>query len=82
MRAVRLRVAMTTAHRRARILSLHPVTVREIDPPSREGYDATSSIRVKIGAIEVFDGTPVVDSTQRRREPTHRRSHYPEARRS
>jgi tRNA (Thr-GGU) A37 N-methylase len=37
------------------------VTVREIDPPSREGSGATSAIRVKIGPIEVFDGTPVVD---------------------
>ena len=42
-------------------LGLHPVTVREIDPPSREGYGATSGIRIKIGPIEVFDGTPVVD---------------------
>ena len=31
-------------------LGLHPVTVREID-----------GMRVKIGPIEVFDGTPVVD---------------------
>jgi tRNA (Thr-GGU) A37 N-methylase len=31
-------------------LGLHPVTVREID-----------GTRVKIGPIEVFDGTPVVD---------------------
>ncbi len=31
-------------------LGLHPVTVREID-----------GIRVKIGPIEAFDGTPVVD---------------------
>jgi tRNA (Thr-GGU) A37 N-methylase len=37
------------------------MTVREIDPPSREGYGATSRARVKIGPIEVFDGTPVVD---------------------
>jgi tRNA (Thr-GGU) A37 N-methylase len=37
------------------------VTVREIDPPSRKGYGATSGTRVKIRPIEVFDGTPVVD---------------------
>ena len=42
-------------------LGLHPVTVREIDPPSREGYGATSSTRIKIGPIEAYDGTPVVD---------------------
>ena len=42
-------------------LGLHPVTVREIDPPSREGYGATGVTRIKIGPIEVFDGTPVVD---------------------
>ncbi len=35
--------------------------VREIAPASREGYGATSATRVKIGPIEVFDGTPVVD---------------------
>ena len=35
--------------------------VREVDPPSREGYGATSATRVKIGPIEAFDGTPVVD---------------------
>jgi tRNA (Thr-GGU) A37 N-methylase len=40
----------------------HPVTVREIDPPSREGYGETGGIRrIKIGPIEAFDGTPVVD---------------------
>ena len=38
-----------------------PATVREIGPPSREGYGATSGIRIKIGPIEAFDGTPVVD---------------------
>ncbi len=32
-------------------LGLHPVTVREVDSPAR----------LKIGPIEVFDGTPVVD---------------------
>jgi tRNA (Thr-GGU) A37 N-methylase len=30
---------------------LHPVTVSEIDPASREGYGATNSTRVKIGSI-------------------------------
>ena len=35
--------------------------VREVNPPSRKSYDATSATRVKIGPIEVFDGTPVVD---------------------
>ena len=42
-------------------LGLHPVTVREIDLPSREDSGARGSIRLKIGPIEVFDGTPVVD---------------------
>lgn len=35
--------------------------MREIDPASRDGYGATSATRMKIGAIEAFDGTPVVD---------------------
>jgi tRNA (Thr-GGU) A37 N-methylase len=35
--------------------------VREIDPASRDGYGATSATCVKIGPIEAFDGTPVVD---------------------
>jgi tRNA (Thr-GGU) A37 N-methylase len=35
--------------------------VREIDPPSREGYGSTSGTRVKIGPIEAFDGSPVVE---------------------
>ena len=35
--------------------------MREINPPSREDYGATSVTRVKIGPIEVFDGTPIVD---------------------
>ena len=39
-----------TAPARPNPLGLRPVTVREIDGP-----------RVKIGPIEVFDGTPVVD---------------------
>ena len=54
-------VFYTRSPARPNPLGLHPVTVREIDPPSREGYGATSGMRVKIGPIEVFDGTPVVD---------------------
>ena len=37
-----------------------PATVREIRPPSREGYGATSSTRVKIGPIEGEAGGPLV----------------------
>jgi tRNA-Thr(GGU) m(6)t(6)A37 methyltransferase TsaA len=54
-------VFYTRSPARPNPLGLHPVTVREIDPPLRDGYGATSSIRVRIGPIEVFDGTPVVD---------------------
>ena len=54
-------VFYTRSPARPNPLGLHPVTVREIDPPSREGYGATSSPRIKIGPIEAFDGTPVVD---------------------
>jgi tRNA-Thr(GGU) m(6)t(6)A37 methyltransferase TsaA len=54
-------VFYTRSPARPNPLGLHPVTVREIDPPSREGYGVTSGARVKIGPIEVFDGTPVVD---------------------
>ena len=54
-------VFYTRSPARPNPLGLHPVTVREIVPPSREGYGATSSTRVKIGPIEAFDGTPVVD---------------------
>ena len=54
-------VFYTRSPARPNPLGLHPVTVREIDPPSRDSYGATSSIRVKIGPIEAFDGTPVVD---------------------
>jgi tRNA-Thr(GGU) m(6)t(6)A37 methyltransferase TsaA len=54
-------VFYTRSPARPNPLGLHPVTVREIDPPSREGYGATSSTRIKIGPIEAFDGTPVVD---------------------
>jgi L-fuculose-phosphate aldolase len=54
-------VFYTRSPARPNPLGLHPVTVREIDPPSREAYGATRAIRVKIGPIEAFDGTPVVD---------------------
>jgi tRNA-Thr(GGU) m(6)t(6)A37 methyltransferase TsaA len=54
-------VFYTRSPARPNPLGLHPVTVREIDPPSREGYGARSNTRIKIGPIEVFDGTPVVD---------------------
>ena len=54
-------VFYTRSPARPNPLGLHPVTVREIDPPSCKGYGATSSIRIKIGPIEAFDGTPVVD---------------------
>jgi tRNA-Thr(GGU) m(6)t(6)A37 methyltransferase TsaA len=54
-------VFYTRSPARPNPLVLHPVTVREIDPPSREGYGSTGGTRVKIGPIEAFDGTPVVD---------------------
>jgi tRNA-Thr(GGU) m(6)t(6)A37 methyltransferase TsaA len=54
-------VFYTRSPARPNPLGLHPVTVREIDPPSREGYGATGATRIKIGPIEAFDGTPVVD---------------------
>ena len=64
-------VFYTRSPARPNPLGLHPVTVREINPPSREGYGATRATRLKIGPIEAFDGTPVVDiksaSTARRR---------------
>jgi tRNA-Thr(GGU) m(6)t(6)A37 methyltransferase TsaA len=43
-------VFYTRSPARPNPLGLHPVTVREI-----------SGLRIKIGPIEVFDGTPVVD---------------------
>jgi tRNA-Thr(GGU) m(6)t(6)A37 methyltransferase TsaA len=43
-------VFSTRSPARPNPLGLHPVTVREIN-----------GIRVKIGSIEAFDGTPVVD---------------------
>jgi tRNA-Thr(GGU) m(6)t(6)A37 methyltransferase TsaA len=64
-------VFYTRSPARPNPLGLHPVTVREIDPPSREasGFDqatarqdgGASGTRIKIGPIEAFDGTPVVD---------------------
>ena len=54
-------VFYTRSPARPNPLGLHPVTVRELNPPSREGYGATRATRLKIGPIEVFDGTPVVD---------------------
>ena len=55
-------VFYTRSPARPNPLGLHPVTVREINPPSREGYGATRATRLKIGPIEAFDGTPVVDT--------------------
>jgi tRNA-Thr(GGU) m(6)t(6)A37 methyltransferase TsaA len=54
-------VFYTRSPARPNPLGLHPVTVREINSPSREGYGATRATRLKIGPIEAFDGTPVVD---------------------
>ena len=50
-------VFYTRSPARPNPLGLHPVTVREINPPSREGYGATRATRLKIGPIEAFDGT-------------------------
>ena len=54
-------VFYTRSPARPNPLGLHPVTVREIEPPSPDGSGGTSGPRLKIGPIEVFDGTPVVD---------------------
>jgi tRNA-Thr(GGU) m(6)t(6)A37 methyltransferase TsaA len=55
-------VFYTRSPARPNPLGLHPVTVREIDPPSREGYGKTGGVRrIEIGPIEAFNGTPVVD---------------------
>ena len=54
-------VFYTRSPARPNPLGLHPVTVREINPPSRDRRGVTSGPRLKIGPIEVFDGTPVVD---------------------
>jgi tRNA-Thr(GGU) m(6)t(6)A37 methyltransferase TsaA len=55
-------VFYTRSPARPNPLGLHPVTVRAVDLPSREGYGETGGIRrIKVGPIEAFDGTPVVD---------------------
>jgi tRNA-Thr(GGU) m(6)t(6)A37 methyltransferase TsaA len=54
-------VFYTRSPARPNPLGLHPVTLREIDLPSREATAREAPIRIKIGPIEVFDGTPVVD---------------------
>ena len=55
-------VFYTRSPARPNPLGIHPVTVREIDPPSREGYGETGGIRrIRIGPIEAFNGTPVID---------------------
>jgi tRNA-Thr(GGU) m(6)t(6)A37 methyltransferase TsaA len=54
-------VFYTRSPARPNPLGLHPVMVREINPPLREGYGVTRATRLKIGPIEAFDGTPVVD---------------------
>jgi tRNA-Thr(GGU) m(6)t(6)A37 methyltransferase TsaA len=54
-------VFYTRSPARPNPLGLHPVTVREIDPPSPEATAGQVARRIKIGPIEVFDGTPVVD---------------------
>ena len=54
-------VFYTRSPARPNPLGLHPVTVREINSPSREVYGATRATRLKIVPIEAFDGTPVVD---------------------
>jgi tRNA-Thr(GGU) m(6)t(6)A37 methyltransferase TsaA len=54
-------VFYTRSPARPNPLGLHPVTVREIDPPSRDATAREAPRRIKIGPIEVFDGTPVVD---------------------
>jgi len=54
-------VFCTRSPARPNPLGLHPVTVREINSPARGVYGATRATRLKIGPIEAFDGTPVVD---------------------
>jgi tRNA-Thr(GGU) m(6)t(6)A37 methyltransferase TsaA len=54
-------VFYTRSPARPNPLGLHPVTVRAIESPSRESSGATRAIRLKIGPLEAFDGTPVVD---------------------
>ena len=54
-------VFYTRSPARPNPLGLHPVTVREVDPPSSEATARQVPLRIKIGPIETFDGTPVVD---------------------
>lgn len=54
-------VFYTRSPARPNPLGLHPVTVREIHPPLGADSGATGRTRLRIGPIEVFDGTPVVD---------------------
>ena len=54
-------VFYTRSPARPNPLGLHPVTVREIDPPSHDATARRAPLRLKIGPIEAFDGTPVVD---------------------
>jgi tRNA-Thr(GGU) m(6)t(6)A37 methyltransferase TsaA len=54
-------VFYTRSPARPNPLGIHPVTVREIDPASLETMARQAPIRIKIGPIEAFDGTPVVD---------------------
>ena len=54
-------VFYTRSPARPNPLGLHPVTVREIEPPSPEAAAKEAPRRIKIGPIEAFDGTPVVD---------------------
>ena len=53
-------VFYTRSPARPNPLGLHPVTVRAIDRPSQRD-SGTTRMRIKIGPIEAFDGTPVVD---------------------
>ena len=54
-------VFYTRSPARPNPLGLHPVTVREIEPPSPNAMAGQAPPRIRIGPIEVFDGTPVVD---------------------
>ena len=54
-------VFYTRSPARPNPLGLHPVTVREIDLPSPETTARKTPLRIRIGPIEAFDGTPVVD---------------------
>ena len=52
-------VFYTRSPARPNPLGLHPLTVREIDPPA--DAERRAPRRIKVGPIEAFDGTPVVD---------------------